>query len=254
MIWLVTAMRCEGEKITSVFGDDMTHIVTGIGPENASFTINKLIDSGEAGPCDKLVNIGVCGAGEDVPARSIHFIDKITDMVSGKEYYPDLSLFPSGIEEGHICTSDDVVTNTMPGELYDEEASAIFEAGQKFFSPDSMLFIKIVSDHGTDIPSKSEIADMVFEHKDTIRSAIARLMERAGQQESVFIPDLKDTLCLTEAMNHDMNNLLRYAAASGKTELILKYIEEQKAKGLLPAKNKREGAVHAGRVKDILIG
>lgn len=253
MIWLLTAMNCEGCKIANMMGDDMTYIVMGIGPENAACSVKKIIDSGKAGPFDKIVNVGVCGSGEDLTAGEIYFINKITDMVTGKDYYPDLSLFGTKINEGHLFTSDDIVRDPKPGELYDEEAAAIFEAGQKFFSPDSMLFLKIISDHGTEIPTKDQVSDMVLEKKDIIRSAIEKLMARAKEQEEYSdIPDLSIELCLTQAMKNDMNNLLRYAKAAGKLDLVEDYISGLKETGELPAKSKREGAVYAKRIKDML--
>lgn len=253
MIWLMTAMKCEGEKISEILGDNMTHIVTGIGPVNASFALRKLIDSGRCAPFDKILNVGVCGAGDDVPARKLFFINKITDMVSGRDYYPDLALFPSDIEECQIYTSDDIVRDPEPGRLYDEEAAGIFEAGQKFFSPDSMVFIKIVSDHGKDIPTKGQIADIIYEKKDIIEDAARRLMTRAEEQRlQAEILDLKDILCLTEAMNNDMNNLLRYAKAQGKLDLVERYISGLSEEGQIPVKNKKEGAIHAGNIRRIL--
>ena len=253
MIWLIAAMKCEAEAVSDLMSDGMTCILTGIGPDNAYYSVKKLIDSGKVSSYDKILNVGVCGAGEDIPAGSIHFINKITDMRSGREYYPDLSLFPEDIDEGHIFTSDDIVTETKPGELYDEEASAVFEAGQKFFSPDSMLFIKIVSDHGKDIPADEMMTGIISKHKDTIKSAIERLEARSyEQQEILSLPDLRGKLCLTEAMNNDMNNLLRYAKASGKLKDVEDYIAELEKKGELPAGNKKEGAVYARRIKDML--
>ncbi|MBO4579228.1 MAG: hypothetical protein J5715_03640 [Clostridiales bacterium] len=253
MIWFIAAMKCEAEPLSGLMGDNVTCILTGIGPDNAFYSVKKLIDSGKVSPFDKILNVGVCGAGDDIPKGSIHFINKITDMRSGKEYYPDLSLFPGDIDEGHIFTSDDIVTLTKPGELYDEEASAIFEAGQKFFSPDSMLFIKIVSDHGKDIPADEMMKGIISKHKDTIKSALERLSARSSEQEKLLsVPDLRDKLCLTEAMNNDMKNLLRYAKASGKLKAVEDYITELEEKGELPAKNKKEGAVYARRIKDML--
>ena len=253
MIWLIAAMKCEAEKISGILGDDMTCILTGMGPDNAYYSVKKLIDSGKAGPFDKILNVGVCGAGEDIPAGSLHYINKITDMKSGREYYPDLSLFPGDIDEGQIFTSDDIVTETHPGELYDMEASAVFEAGQKFFSPDSMLFIKVVSDHGHDIPTDKKISGLIEAHKDSIKEAAERLLERAKEQEEKLkVPDLKDKLCLTEAMNNDMYNLLRYAKAKGCLNKVEDYIAGLEKDNLIPAKNKKEGAVYAKRIKDML--
>lgn len=253
MIWLLTAMKCEGEKIPGILDSDMAHIVTGIGPGNAAFALRKLIDSGRCTPFDKILNVGVCGAGDDVPAGKLFFIDKITDMVSGRDYYPDLALFPSDIEESQIYTSDDIVRDPEPGKLYDEEAAAIFEAGQKYFSPDSMVFMKVVSDHGDDLPTKARVEELILEKEDIIRSAALTLLARSEEQkEQAGILDLKEDLCLTEAMNNDMKNLLRYAKAKGSLDLVESYMEDLRRQGKVPVKNKKEGAYHAGKIKDIL--
>lgn len=121
-------------------------IVTGAGTVSAALSVSEALTLSPPKDEDLLLNIGLCAAPEGAATLGeAFFIHKITEAATGRDYYPDM-MFSSAYPEASLMTVPTICKS--PVCLTDMEASAVYQAGRAFFSPDRMLFYKIVSDFG----------------------------------------------------------------------------------------------------------
>ncbi|HNE83813.1 MAG TPA: hypothetical protein PLG25_08045, partial [bacterium] len=123
-------------------------IVSGIGKIKSAAATTYLFTTGQL---HTLWNIGICGSSDtSQPIGSIWRIHKITDVASGRDFYPDGSIRMT-IGESALQTVDRPQENKSlhpkDASLYDMEASGFFSAATRFLSLDRIHVIKIVSDH-----------------------------------------------------------------------------------------------------------
>ncbi len=132
-----------------------------------------------------------------------------------------------------------------PDLLYEMEASAVFQAAARFVPPHRMIFLKYVSDSGTDDPKKITSALLTKwgeKHISTVISVLDHLKdvteEDGAIDEDLFIGTALD-LHLSETMRHELHQLFVYAKTEGiDMEKLLSKLEEE---GRIPVKSKREG-------------
>ena len=178
-------------------------------------------------------------------------MNKISDDVTKKEYYPDI-IYKTGIPEKALCTV--TVPGYVEGALTDMESSGVYTAGERFFSADRMVFLKAVSDMGDTENAPRELkercADTLLEKAEVFinealeqsRRGIKDSLEQGKRGEDDLaekIEKLAEDLRLSVTMNAGLKQLLRYMSIEGGDVrgLIERIYEEEE----LPVKVKSKG-------------
>lgn len=266
MLFIFTALYCEAypfiqyyhlKKDVSqtrfqVFKDKEEQIlltITGVGTVAAAAAIGSVCTQYHADKNDFLINVGICAGKEE--KGKIFLGNKIIEAETGKTFYPDL-LYCHRFTEAEIITSATACSKTESYNsefLYDMEASAVYQAGNYFFGPHRMVFLKIISDDGN--PKDVTLEDaksLVAKNLEKIAEYLHRLSaisQMEGQKKAVFQSADK----ITEKICRDMHcscvmaasvrQYIYYLALSGKDYMSL--IEEMYIEKKLPCKGKREG-------------
>ena len=244
------------------FAEDSSCVLTlsGMGPVAASGATSYLLTRfGFRSDRDFLINFGSCaGTGE-----GLHIVNKITDSLTGRDYYPDMIYdlsscgLPVSSEKALTTVSRVVSTLEDPDSLYEMEASGIFQAAYRFLPPHRMLFLKYVSDSGVEDPGSITgelLTQRAEQHIPTVLAVLERL--KGACEETPFIDEdlflsTSYALHLSETMRHELYQLFAYARASGADiEPILKELESE---GKIPASSKREGKVVLDAIRQRLI-
>lgn len=225
-------------------------VISGTGPIAAASAVTYLLTkNGFDEKKDFLLNFGCCAGS----SSGLYLINKITDSVSGRSFYPDMSydLSSAGLplsSEKALTTCYQVVSDLEdPDRLYDMEASGIYSAASRFAPPQRMLFLKFVTDQGVDgSASKRITASEVTAAAESYVPAIRALMDLLSQVRETVLPFDSDLFSATnlelhasETMSHELRQLFRYASASGQD--IAKIISDLHQEEKLPAGSKREG-------------
>jgi hypothetical protein len=192
MVTVFCALYCEAEGIIShyqlhkdngnprfqVFEDlDRTIrvVITGVGAIAAATAVGSTAERYSIGKEDMLLNFGVC-AGANVPCGDLYLCSKLTELETGRTFYPDM-LYRHPFGEAALVTGRSVwmgsrEEKTLLAEvsglrsdalkepdgrleglatvLYDMEAAAIYQAASYYVGPHRMQFLKLVSDRGVD--------------------------------------------------------------------------------------------------------
>lgn len=261
-------------------------VVTGVGEIAAAAATAAVCARDGADAADFLVNIGCCAAAESAagscePADrdmdsgygaahaaqigDLYVCHKITEQATGKTFYPDILY-------RHPWREREVVTGMQPlqraaahGVLYDMEAAAVYQAGIRFFSPDRMLFLKVVSDFGVagqERMTAETLTGLLEQHVKEVAAFLTNLREAADEEETLrsdgilqedemVLERLFAALHCSQTMRASARQYITYAALTGydwKAEL-----EEWYARGLLPCKDRREGKVRLEELKQVLL-
>ena len=256
-------------------------VVTGVGEIAAAAATAAVCARDGADAADFLVNIGCCAAGGCEPADrdmdsgygaahaaqtgDLYVCHKITEQATGKTFYPDILY-------RHPWRDREVVTGMQPlqraaahGALYDMEAAAVYQAGIRFFSPDRMLFLKVVSDFGIagqERMTAEALTGLLEQHVKEVAAFLTNLREAADEEETLrndgilqedetVLERLFAALHCSQTMRASARQYITYAALTGydwKAEL-----EEWYARGLLPCKDRREGKVRLEELKQVLL-
>ena len=174
MFFIVCALAAEARPLISAlslrkdehacpydtyFDEDSTCVLvlSGMGNVAASSATSYLLTRFSFQPDrDFLLNFGSCAGKEP----GLYLIHKITDQVTGRDFYPDMlyDLSSCGLSlssEKALVTVPKVIASLPDPELlYEMEASGIFLAASRFCPPHRMFFLKYVSDSGEEDPKK----------------------------------------------------------------------------------------------------
>ncbi len=196
---------------------------------------------------DFFINFGSCAGA----APGLHPVNKIHDEVTGRDFYPDMLFdlsscgLPASSEKALVTVSHVVASLSDPNLLYEMEASAVFPAAARFVPPHRMLFLKYVSDSGTDDPKKITAAlltEWATVHVSTVLSVLDHLKDIREESneidEDLFLGTALG-LRASETMRYELHQLFEYA----KTEDfdMEKLLSELEKEGRIPAGSKREG-------------
>lgn len=281
----------------------MRLVVTGVGEVAAAAGVAAVCTRDGADAADFLVNIGCCAAGgcesadrgtdsgygsanagEDggcEPADwdmdsgygsanatqigDLYLCHKITEQATGKTFYPDI-LYRHPWKERELVTGMQPLQRAAAqGVLYDMEAAAVYQAGIRFFSPDRMLFLKVVSDFGVagqERMTAETLTGLLEQHVKEIAAFFTNLREAANEEETLrndgilqedeaVLERLFAALHCSQTMRASARQYITYAALTGydwKAKL-----EEWYARGLLPCKDRREGKVRLEELKQVLL-
>ena len=262
-------------------------VVTGVGEIAAAAVVAAVCAQDGADAADFLINIGCCaaanagadsgcetvdsgmdsgyGAAHAAQIGDLYVCHKITEQATGKTFYPDILY-------RHPWKDRELVTGMQPlqraaahGALYDMEAAAVYQAGIRFFSPDRMLFLKVVSDFGIagqERMTAEALTGLLEQHVKEVVAFLTNLREAADEEETLrndgilqedetVLERLFAALHCSQTMRASARQYITYAALTGydwKAEL-----EEWYARGLLPCKDRREGKVRLEELKQVLL-
>lgn len=256
-------------------------VVTGVGEIAAAAATAAVCARDGADAADFLVNIGCCAAGGCEPADrdmdsgygaahaaqtgDLYVCHKITEQATGKTFYPDI-LYRHPWKERELVTGMQPLQRAAAhGALYDMEAAAVYQAGIRFFSPDRMLFLKVVSDSGVagqERMTAETLAGLLEQHVKAIAGFLANLWKAADEEEALrsggilqedeaVLEQIFAALHCSQTMRASARQYITYAALTGydwKAEL-----KEWYARGLLPCKDRREGKVRLEELKQVLL-
>ena len=256
-------------------------VVTGVGEIAAAAATAAVCARDGADAADFLVNIGCCAAGGCEPADrdmdsgygaahaaqtgDLYVCHKITEQATGKTFYPDI-LYRHPWKERELVTGMQPLQRAAAhGALYDMEAAAVYQAGIRFFSPDRMIFLKVVSDSGVagqERMTAETLAGLLEQHVKEVAAFLTNLREAADEEETLrndgilqedetVLERLFAALHCSQTMRASARQYITYAALTGydwKAEL-----EEWYARGLLPCKDRREGKVRLEELKQVLL-
>lgn len=262
-------------------------VVTGVGEIAAAAAVAAVCARDGADTADFLINIGCCaaanagadsgcepadsgmdsgsGAANAAQTGDLYLCHKITEQATGKTFYPDI-LYRHPWKERELVTGMQPLQRAAAqGVLYDMEAAAVYQAGIRFFSPDRMLFLKVVSDFGVagqERMTAETLAGLLEQHVKAVAAFLANLREAADEEETLrsggilqedeaVLERLFAALHCSQTMRASARQYITYAALTGydwKAEL-----KEWYARGLLPCKDRREGKVRLEELKQVLL-
>lgn len=262
-------------------------VVTGVGEIAAAAATAAVCARDGADAADFLINIGCCaaanagadsgcetvdrgmdsgsGAANAAQTGDLYLCHKITEQATGKTFYPDI-LYRHPWKERELVTGMQPLQRAAAQRvLYDMEAAAVYQAGIRFFSPDRMLFLKVVSDFGVagqERMTAETLAGLLEQHVKAVAAFLANLREAADEEETLrsggilqedeaVLEQLFAALHCSQTMRASARQYITYAALTGydwKAEL-----KEWYARGLLPCKDRREGKVRLEELKQVLL-
>ncbi|KOF56669.1 MULTISPECIES: 5'-methylthioadenosine/S-adenosylhomocysteine nucleosidase family protein [Clostridium] len=159
MVYFLCSLYKEAEGIISYFhlkkississfqefeGDGIKLIISGTGKINAACAVGCILSQNNHEKSDIFINVGICGSDERSEGEAF-FINKIKDVDSGEEYYPDI-IIKHPFKEAYLETHSKVVKHGDIRDLCDMEGSAFFKSALKFMYHHQIAIIKIVSD------------------------------------------------------------------------------------------------------------
>ena len=223
--------------------DDVILTVTGTGVLSAAMAVTEVCACIPPVSCDCMLNAGMSGTTDaGIGKGDVFLVNRIVDDVTKKEYFPDM-LYDHGLAEKAVCT----VTRPgyVEGFLTDMENSGIYAAGEKFFTADRMVFLKVVSDTGDAESVTNEILEMcTYGLLDKTGTMIDDLIERSrgeGEDEELEerIERLAEDMRLSVTMTLGLKQLLRYMCIEG--EGVSGLIDRIYRENVLPVTKKNEG-------------
>lgn len=167
-------------------GADILLAVSGVGKMKSAMAATFLLAGRPAAAQDILLNIGFCGAnGNAHEPGSLLAVHKVTDLDTGRDYYPDVFWGRSLPAASLLCAARPVQERLPPEyancELFvDMESAGIMEAAARFLDADQVALLKIVSD------------DLHPQNLD--KTALRQLMQRQMPQISRIVDELKRLL------------------------------------------------------------
>lgn len=201
---------------------DLCLTITGVGPLQAAAVTASVLTDYDAGAQDQLLSLGTAARLTTCPASMYH-VNKITEAVTMRDFYPDMVL-NTGLPEASLITGAKLYTKQESGyaaDLYDMEAAAIYQAASMFLGPHQMNFLRIVTDDGltqeemetgmtvrtvTNAASGTESKPAVGTEASAPRSLAAHVTDCVEQQVDtiVAVVDKLRALTATEAAGHQV--------------------------------------------------
>ena len=192
-------------------------VVTGVGEIAAAAVVAAVCAQDGADAADFLINIGCCaaanagadsgcetvdsgmdsgyGAAHAAQIGDLYVCHKITEQATGKTFYPDI-LYRHPWKERELVTGMQPLQRAAAhGALYDMEAAAVYQAGIRFFSPDRMLFLKVVSDFGIagqERMTAEALTGLLEQHVKEVVAFLTNLREAADAAKRQYFAGRRD--------------------------------------------------------------
>lgn len=232
MILFVTAFHAEAKALIdawslkrecdapfpSYFADGYALVVGGMGKIAAAGALGYWI--GRFGAPAMVVNVGIAAVTDaSVPVGSAFLAESVTDYATGRTFYPDL-LFASPFATLPLETRDTplIASDDPAKRLIDMEGSALLGIGAKFLPPHALMFLKIVSDYGSDaVPAKETVEGWIAPHVRNLREMLNGIQTKLDPFafERSLLERLSACLRLTQTQRVHMRTMIRYARFSG---------------------------------------
>ncbi len=242
MIFIVTALTLEAAPIIDYFklkkdmtihpysvykGSDIALIVSGVGKLKSAMASVYLYNIYGTGGKDVLINIGFCGTNNKrFETGSLLVVNKVTDMDTGRDYYPDV-FFGDGIPQipvqcyPKIVKVADIAKQT---DLFcDMESAGIMEASKKFFYAHNVIVLKIISDYlepqKLDKAKLKRYIEINMPTLESIINEVRHLNEDSGklplEEGKTSLEDLCLSLRFTQAMKLILTKEVKRARMNG---------------------------------------
>lgn len=232
-----------GQKHFQVFSDAdrrLRLVITGVGMIPAAAAVAEISTMYPPQKGDVLVNFGSCGA-TGVPVGELCLGNKITEVQTGRTYYPDMfyrhpfseaeiltdvraakmgQYLSDGAKESPVDAGDAVKARR----LYDMEAAAVYRAGNYYYGPHQMLFLKAVTDNGVNGRdfSREQFGSVMEQASLKAVPFLRFFLEKEGSGEEDLrkevekeAGELGKSLHCSAVMQAELTQLLYYCALSG---------------------------------------
>lgn len=205
MVFIVTALNIEAAPIIQHFklkkdmnitfyqiykNDNIVLIVSGVGKIKSAMAAAYLFSTYKSNEKPILINIGFCGTNSSkYEVGSMLLINKITDIDTGYDYYPDIFIDSSFPREALYCYSRPVESeNFKVGKdiFCDMESSGIMEAASKFTYAHKVAIIKIISDYLSPNNLDRELLDSYIRNNIVYIEQIIGEMNSIGSENNEF--------------------------------------------------------------------
>jgi adenosylhomocysteine nucleosidase len=263
MILIVTALMLEAAPVIDYFklkkdvsilpypvyrGSDIALIVSGVGKVRSAMAAVYLNSIYNAGRSNVLVNLGLCGAGSSrYKPGSLLVVNKVTDVDTGWDYYPDVFIGGGLSQVALHCCSKPVKTEDVAPDtdfFCDMESSGVMEAAKKFSYSHNVLILKIISDFlAPDRLDKKQLKGYIEKSMpvfESILQEMRQLNKNVGgfshEEDHKFIDSLCTGLRFSEAMKLILLRETKKARLNR-----LEPLEKLKAFSGLKVNNKVEG-------------
>lgn len=245
MVYIAVSMYAEAKPIIQYYGlkkdvddrfyqifknDFITLIVTGVGKINCAAATSHIMSKYSLHDDDIAINIGICGAKEDVKIGTPYIINKIKDSSTGKDYYTDM-LMEHEFYENSIETFDKPLKDAdqMEEALCDMESSGFYLSSSKYLEQHRIFLIKVVSDRvGVDTVDKNLISNLIYESMDKIDKFIKKAKDFIKKEEIFekdeedLIDKISESLMLTKSQKEILyKSCLHYKVRTGRDILFL---------------------------------
>ncbi len=263
--------------------------LTGVGEISAAATVAAVLSKENAGKGDFLLSLGSCAwirkenslnLGEDFKEQGNYWenppkigeyllLNSLKSLNSGRTFYPDL-LERSSFREVSCLTGskviseeEDLTSSSFPFyDVYDMEASAVYEAANFFLGPEQMRFLRLLTDYGRgNEVSASDIQDLSLKKVEEIIREVDKLLcisEEAKQGDEIltnselfYVDKLASDMKLSKTLSDQLRQNILFFALS---QLPWKEITENwYEEGMLPCRDKRTGQKLLGELKSGLL-
>lgn len=276
MICIVTALSFEAQPLIEHYNltniensyfriyksEDIMLIISGVGKLRSAVATTYVLSQIENIDRAAAINIGLCGAyNRDYAIGTPILINKIADMDTGYEYFPDI-LFSHDMIEGELETHAKAVsrggnakTNEKQGKRFvDMEAAGFFEAASSFLPPHRISCIKIVSDylegeriHRKDVVKAIEGAVPQVQTIHRVMSQdIENMVDIFDANDIEYLEDISRHLRLTVTQRHELfDTAFKYKLRTGKSLPMFNYVS-------IRTMSKKEGKRKFEQIKESL--
>ncbi|KNY29948.1 nucleoside phosphorylase [Pseudobacteroides cellulosolvens] len=255
MIYIVTALMLEASPIIDhyklkrdmsvhpypVFANkDISLIVSGIGKVKSAIAITFLRSTYSSTANHIIINVGFCGARiRKYPLGSLLLINKVTDLDTGKDYYPDVYAGYDLPKEPLACCSKPVTHDNSSYEdnFFDMESAGIMEASYKFFNTHQVAILKIVSDFLTPENLDKQVLRGYINNNIPILDRIINELKQLTlmvsspnfEEEEKLISVISQNVRLSSAMKGILQTEVKKAKTKGLTaiEVLKKYLDNK---------------------------
>lgn len=253
MITLITALYPEAkslihtlnlkqnttEHLYSLYeGDGYRLCITGSGMISAATCATRHFTLFPPKSSDLVINLGIAGyvsgkqptLSADALQGRLYLTAKLSEQSTGRTFYPDL-LYRNNFDLLPVTTVPAPVTDASlfsAETLVDMEASALYQALLPFFTPERMMFFKVVSDVPGSNQSPAGITPALTEqlirpHIDSVLSYAKKIEQHLSSfpalsftaEENQLKEELYKKLPLTESTQKEVIRLLRYVKLTG---------------------------------------
>ncbi len=244
MVFIVTALKIEAEPLIEHFklkkdmdihcfsvyrNSDITLIISGVGKVKSAMATMYLLSTHQTTLQDVLLNIGFCGTNNiKYSLGTMVAVNKVTDMDTKRDYYPDVFIKESIPFANLCCYSRPVAQNMVQEEkevFCDMESAGIMEASKKFYYAHQVILLKIVSDYlNPEKLDKLSLKNFVKKSTPLIEKIIKNAVQLNSSFKGVSLDENEKSLLDTISQN------LKFSKTMGK--MLFKNAVQAKAKGI----------------------